>query len=264
MIVRMLAVVQLVAFVVIGAAIVEPDRDRVLSGHWLETIYPWWAAALVTAGAVCACAVLLLGRSLPVVVAGATAVTAVSSAQLAGLGVVAFKHLEPAFGMGGVYAGSLDALRRLAVVIGIAGVLGALSAVASLIAQRQFRSSVSSTARAMHLVAGVLVILLLPVTISQGDSDMLDATSLGAVALIYSLPWGVAILAGGWSSRAVGLTALVACALSAAISALARSMAYLIHPDPTVVFAVVGLAMAALAVARLAQSEATTGGPRLS
>jgi len=55
----------------------------------------------------------------------------VGAAQIAGLGLVAVKHQEPPFGMGGGYAGNPENLARLACVIVIAGTVAGASAIAS-------------------------------------------------------------------------------------------------------------------------------------
>jgi hypothetical protein len=168
---------------------------------------------------------LLLGAGLtlllattPTVAVVAAAVGLVPAAQLAGAGVVAARHWHPAAGISGP---GLWTNQPMLVGLAFAGALAAavagLAMLGLLAANRRDLptfSAVSIAGRA-SIVIGVLVAILLPIALSIGDRDAHDLTSLGAFALLWSLPWGGALALTAWLPRA----AAVATGLTVAVSA---------------------------------------------
>jgi hypothetical protein len=215
---KALATVNVLAFSIAGVAITIPDPARFVR-HWSDaTIYPWWAALYVVVGVGASIvSVLYPQRSWAPVV---PTVLIVLAAQIAGLGLVAVKHWEPSFGMGGGYAGSPENLVRLAWVIAIAGTVAGASAIAQLVLLKVF--PVRSPGRTMLLLGGIgaLVLLLLPLGIAAGDPGLRDVTSLGAFVLLYSGPIGVTVIATAWLSERLRTAALASSTVAAALSAL--------------------------------------------
>src|SRR5690242_8600368 len=109
---------------------VAPGFPRLVRDWSGGTIYPWWAELYVVVGVVASVVSMLLRNRARLVVPAALVVMA---AQLAGLGLVAVKHWEPSFGMGGGYAGQLPELVDLAWVVGVAGCVAAVAAIAQLV-----------------------------------------------------------------------------------------------------------------------------------
>ncbi|GAB7045575.1 hypothetical protein [Catenuloplanes indicus] len=66
--------------------------------------------------------------------------------------------------------------------------------------------------------AGALIVLGLPVALVTGP-HVSPLTMMGQVALLYSVPWGAAVAAGGWLGRPERIAALAAALLSAALVA---------------------------------------------
>ncbi len=195
-----------------------PDRSRFVMDWSGATIYPWWAAIYVLVGvAASIVSILFRDRSWASVVPIALVVMA---AQVAGLGFVAVKHWEPSFGMGGGYAGQLDELVRLAWVVGVAGSIAAVSAIAQLVSLQVFPLRTSARKALLFGGAGALILLVLPYGIAEGDPGLQDLTSFGAFVLIYSGPLGVTVAAVAWVPGRLHVTAIASCAVAATLSAL--------------------------------------------
>ncbi len=136
----------------------------------------------------------------------------------------AHKHWLPAFGFGGGYAGDAHNLRLLAWVVAGPGILAAVAAFAQLVVQHDWPRPGVTGVRWSRVGIGVVVLVGLPFLISTADSRLTDRTSLVALALIYSIPWGLSLVGSGWLSRDGVLGVLVACFSSAALSTLAPSI----------------------------------------
>ena len=198
---------------------VAPGFPRLVRDWSGGTIYPWWAELYVVVGAVASIVSILLRNESRAVLVVPTALV-VMGAQLAGLGLVAVKHWEPSFGMGGGYAGQLHELVGLAWVIGVAGTVATLAAVAQLVAAGAFPIRASVPGALLFGGVGLLILLTLPIGISEGDAELQDLTSFGAFVLIYSGPIGATVAATAWLVRSLRFTAIASCAAAAAISAL--------------------------------------------
>ncbi len=224
----------LVSFVLIGCCLFVRDEPSQTGTGLHSTIYPWWLWVLVVVGAGSAAA-SLFGRQSKPIQAGAPAVAAVAAAQLASSGVVAFRHWQPASGMGGTYGGRIHTLETLAFVVGLAGLLGVLICLWLLIRHRDLPQRTSTSVRAVSVTAGLIVAVGLPLGLALTASEM-RLTRLGAVSLIYAWPWGLALIAVGWVSRFTGLAASGAVVVTAALAVIGPQMTDLVSGKPAPVF----------------------------
>lgn len=201
------------------------------------TIYPWWAWVLAVGGVAAGAALLLPGngRAARTVRGAAPCVAAVAAAQLAGTGVVGAKHWNPAMGMAGPLLANLEAVQRAGLALGAVGLVAALVATALLVRERGRRP------RWLLVLAGVGLTLVLPFVISRGQADMLDVTSLGAMGLVYSGPWGAGLVAAGVVRDALVRPMLVVVAGSALLAAVGPQMDSLVTVGSRSVFATVVL-----------------------
>lgn len=149
--------------------------------HWILV------ALLVAAG------VTLARATSPTLTATAAAVGLAPAAQLVGVGIVAGRRWHPVAGMSGPGIWANQGMLEI-----IAGA-GALAAAVALLAfvrvlgvarRAQPEPAGVSTAGRGCVVIGVLVAVSLPLLLAIGDPFAHDITSLGAVALLWSLPWG--------------------------------------------------------------------------
>ena len=212
------ALVQLLGFGIAGAAMAAPEFPRLLSDWPGGTIYPWWAAAYVVLGTAVSVMSLAVPDDHPVLVVRAAVTVLVLAGQVAGLGLVAVKHWLPSFGMGGAYAGEPDQLARLAWVVGVAGIVAALAAVGQLVASRSFPVPAPRSDVLLLGGAGALVVLALPLAMSEGSDELLDVTSLGAFVLIHAGPVGCCVAASAWLPQRLRSAVLASCAVAAACS----------------------------------------------
>jgi hypothetical protein len=213
---RSWAALQLLCFLLVGAAMSAPEFPRLLSDWSGGTIYPWWAPAYVVVGVILSGVCAALEDDQPML----PAVLVVLAGQLAGLGFVAVKHWEPSFGMGGGFAGRPDQLAQLAWVVGAAGIVAALVGVGQLVAAGAF--PIPAVRRDALLLGGtgMLVVLVLPFAIGEGTSELLDVTSLGAFVLLYSAPIGGCVIGAAWLRGRLRGAVLGSCAAAAACSGL--------------------------------------------
>jgi predicted membrane protein len=222
-----------VAFAVIGAALLRRDHF----GSQTDTIYPWWVWVLVVVG-VCAGLVSGVGPRAGARVARiAPAIAAIAAGQLSGTGFVAFKHWEPASGMGGAYGTHLGELKRMAVVIGITGLVAVVLSLGQLVADGDLPYRAPRPLRVLCCVAGGLVVVGVPSIIAALNGDMRDLTSWGAMGLIYAGPWGVALIAVGWLARPTAIAALATVSLGACLALVGPQMTDLVFGNPAPAFA---------------------------
>lgn len=220
------AVVGLGGFLVIGACLFWTDPGG-LADHWSSlTIYPWWTLVLVGAGLV-ASTVALLSRTASRARC-ASGVAGVVAAELSGLGIVASQHWQPSFGMGGGYAGDVRELERLALSIGVTGALVALVSLGQVLLLRSEPASVSRRARRTATLVGAGMVVVVPPAIGIGAGEDRDLTSLVAYALIYSAPWGLAVIVTGWLDRLTATAVLVTCSTCALLVAVGPQMTDLV------------------------------------
>lgn len=246
---RWCALLSAMCFLLIVVCVLAPGPGRALRSWQSATIYPWWALAMALGSlAVALASVLSPGRT---VVAVAAAANGVCAAELAGLGLVARKHWQPAFGMGGGYSGSLPTLEWLALAVFVAGLAGAGLSLRRLVLAGELPAPASRGARRVASTVGAALVLLLPVAIGAGGRDQLDATSLGAYALVYSAPWGVATGLTGWLVGGAARAVLATCAACAALALGGPQMVDLVDPQPYVAFGLTLTVLLALLWLRL-------------
>lgn len=229
--------------------------------HGNELILPFyatWVAALVGAGGLAGVALVLLRRSGP-----AAAVALVVSVQLAGTAVVAHKHARPASGIGGLFPADVAMIERRAVVVALAAAAAAVVCVLRLVPPAEDR--VGRRLRVLGTTAGVIVAGLVPVAVAVTDAEMQDATSLGAMGLVYGLPWGVGLVAAGWLPRAQAVAAAGTVVGSALLALTGPVLPDLIQgrPEPAFAVALLGalMVLAVRAAARPAPVSARPASP---
>ena len=107
--------------------------------------------------------------------------------QLAGIGIVAMKHWRPWFGMTGAYR-HLALLQLLAALLALAGLVVAVVCVWQLVAAKGLPVRTSGLARWAFVAVGGLVAMGLPWLLVGSAVAGSRATTLGAAALMFSLP----------------------------------------------------------------------------
>jgi hypothetical protein len=180
-----------------------------------------WAHLILVALLLISGLMLVLNAANLKVVAVAAALGLVPAAQLGGAGIVAVRHWHPAAGMSGpgVWANQ-------PMLVGMAGA-GALAAGIALLVLLRVLVLVASpravptpsnltTVGRFSVVIGALAFVSLPLLLSIGDPDAHDLTSLGAFALLWSLPWGGALALTALLPRAAAIATGLTVAVSAA------------------------------------------------
>lgn len=130
----------------------------------------------------------------------ALAVGPVVAAQVAGTGVWAAKHWESFYGVTGGGGVSLTLLQGLAVLLVAGGVAAGVACMAQLAGEGYLRRP-SSGRGWLLLTLGIVVALALPWVIAAGEPQYTDFTSIGAFALIYSIPWGGGLVGAALLTR---------------------------------------------------------------
>jgi hypothetical protein len=180
----------------------------------------------------------------------ASAVAAVTAAQLAGMGLVAFKHWKTHAGYG-ANVGNVTEQRALAALMALTCAAALIVVAWRLVTWGDIPARVAVVPRWAAAAGGLSLVLWLPGSIGGSLPDNHDATSLVAYALIYSLPWGVAVALSGWTARPTALTGLLAVSASAALASNGEPMIDLVlghqaQHRPFAIAAAVALAVAGL------------------
>ena len=221
-----------IAAVILAAVVfVVPGAGFTYFGGWtLPPLYDWAMLVLIA----CAGLGLLLGDA-------GVGLTAVAGAALAGTGVVATRRWYTSGGFGAGPALNLGLLQVLAALLAIAGFVLVASGARTVRRIRQ-RTMVSVVVCAS---AAVTVFAVPPLF---GPDSYSTATQLGSYALMYSLPWALAIVLVGWADLRTALGGLVVAAVHIVCLALDRwPMIPMRHRIPGLAVAVASLAVAALA-----------------
>lgn len=205
----------LVCAMVAGSAASVPGRLSRGAGLQNEWNYFWvlWALllGLAVAGATLAARPRWGGA--------AAVVAAVLAVQVGGHGIVAVRDW---FNTAGASGGMRQS--ELAWVVGFAAVVAVCATVAGCVSAAVLWREPSGgwrglrPARPGYLWAGLLVMLGLPMALA-GGLHYPAMTMIGQFALLYSLPWGAALAAGGWLDRRERTAALTAVILSASLVA---------------------------------------------
>ena len=126
----------------------------------------------------------------------------VSAGMLAGVSVVAYKRWHPAGGMSGCgLPRNHYALQSMSILAAAAGALAFLACLGVL-----RRLGMGARREVLPLGVGALVAVLLPIVLAVGGPDTRDVTSLGAFALLWSLPWGLSLALSAWLVRPAAVT----------------------------------------------------------
>jgi hypothetical protein len=191
----------------------------------------------------------------------APAVGLVLAAQVAGTGCWAAKHWEPFYGMSGGVA-PLRQMQVLAGVLVLCGVMAGAASLWQLAATGELRLPAGWPGAWVCTGVGLLIVAVLPWIIAAGEPDYTDFTSIGAFALIYSIPWGGALAVAGWLRRSPALAVTGAVAGTAVWALVGPSMGDVGPSNPAAGFAVaalVALVLGVLIVRRPGPAEGSDG-----
>lgn len=170
-----------------------------------------------------------------------------AATQLVGTGLVAWRRWHTSAGFG-TKALNEELLRFLSLCLAAAGSIGAVACLTALWGDRALRRIRPVDAL---LVVGAIVaaVVAVAVPIAMGHEAGARLTQVGAHALMYGLPWGLALLLGALVDR----TSAIAAALVVLISAMALLGDIVMIPAPRADagFAVAAVAVAVLVVAAL-------------
>jgi hypothetical protein len=261
---RLLGIVVTVSIATTAAALTVPKFPFSRDLHYRSgvTIYPWWIWALIAAGMIAGLVMAGWPGRGTAVRSGASAVAFVAAAQLAGTGIVGRQHWRPATGIGGVsgeaYA-DLPTYERIALLMGVLGLLAAAAALVSLPLVGALVRSTAASVRIACVAVGLATIVIVPLAIVPSGANGRDLTSWGAVGLIYAGPWGAALIVAGWLSRPAAVAMAVATLGSILLAFAGPQMADLI-PTPRGTFGLAGVG--AVVVLVLLVSAGRPRGPR--
>ncbi len=177
-----------VCALVLGAAMAVPAGQRLDGSR--HTLYPM-ADWIFLAGLAIAGALIAAGRG-PVRVA--TVIGCTCATQLAGMGIFAVKHTGQAIGSGYLAGGHADRLRLAAGVLALAGLLAAGLCLLVLRDSGVLAGPVSPVRQSVSVLAGALVLLVLPLALSIPATDRRDITSLVGYLVLFALPWAFALV----------------------------------------------------------------------
>jgi hypothetical protein len=149
----------------------------------------------------------------------AAVVAAIVAAQVAGNGVVAVRDWFNVNGVHGVAQGNLATVVTYAAAVAVAATVAACVGLAVLWQEPVEGWRGVRPTRPVFVVAGVFVAVLLPAAIATAWHDT-DLTTLGQLALTYSLPWGGGLAAVGWLNRRAATAAFLTVAGSVIVTAV--------------------------------------------
>jgi hypothetical protein len=172
--------------------------------------------------------------------AAAAGVTLISAGLVFGTAVWAMKSWASYRGVIGLDFQRVDKMEQLTVFVVAASLVAASLALSWLALSGGISTNAGTKLRNASVVAGVITILVVPpmIGIGSGDEAMMDVTSLGAFALRFSLPWGMAFILAAFLVRPAALGALT----TAAAGMAWWGVALLSYPD-LVLAAIFGLVL---------------------
>lgn len=211
-----------------------------LTAVWVELI------ALIVVGC------LLALRSDREVRAISASVGAVLSAQMTGSALYAIRRWVPIGGFGGGIK-NIGTVRLLALAMALTAILAGVACVIVLMQESCLRPSTSRSSLSV-LGCGLALVLGLPLVLGVGGGATTDLTSIGAYALMFSLPWGVGVMGAAWLPRTPALAVLVTVAVSACLlilsSALRPNVVEIHDPAAGVAFVIAMTSIAGAAIMR--------------
>lgn len=190
----------------------------------------------------------------------AAAAGLVVGAQLAGTGAWAVKHWEPFFGTRG---GSqrLPELRALAALLVLCGLVAAACCLRVLVLGRVRSPRAAASTSRSALAVGVAVTAGLPWVLARGEARFTDVTSLGALALVFSIPWGGALVLAGWLPYGPSLALTGSVAVLATVALVGPGIGDIGPSHPVGGFLLAVVAATGLAI-RLGRAGSLPGGSR--
>ena len=215
----------------------------------------------VLAGTLLALGVVMLLPRLSAARGPTAAAATVIATMLVGTAVVAYRHWEPAAGMGGCGVwNNQPTLKTLAVLTVLADVAAAALALRSLLGGARTGPTRVSRGRDVNrtvaLLVGVVVAVSLPLSVGSGNPETQDLTSYGAYALLWSLPWGAALLLSGWLPTRQALAVFAAVLLGAVCAADPVELVSAVRPAVATVIGVLGVVVVGLSRVVGARSSA--------
>lgn len=174
---------------------------------------PYPAGLWVVLAGVVVVGLALVSRLGDAVRSSAAAVGVVLSMQLIGAGIYAIKRwrvqvLRPLLTV------NTGLVRGLAVAMAAAMLASSVTCLVVLIRSDGFPARTTRAMRTTAAAVGLITILGLPWAVGFGGTDTTDLTSIGAYALLYSVPWGVGLVGVGWLDRSPAMAILVAIVVS--------------------------------------------------
>ena len=143
-------------------------------------------------------------------------VVLISAGLMFGTSVWAVKHWTPFGGITNIAPRRTDAMADLSLMLVVAALVAGLLAAGWLYRSGALTTGTAKNVRTASIVAGTITIIALPlmIGIGSGNDELMDVTSLGTFALLYSLPWGFAFFLASFLMRPAALGALTTAAMS--------------------------------------------------
>jgi hypothetical protein len=181
----------------------------------------------------------------------ACGVSLVLAAQLAGSAIYAFRRWVPIGGFGGGVK-NIVLVRAAATTMAVAMVIASLMCLSALLREGGIRNPFPRAVRAFVLGAGAGVVCGLPLILGDGRSPTTDLTSIGAYAILYSIPFGGALIATAWLADvpAFGVLGTIAVGATLAIPWQPTRTIVEIH-DSTAGFLLVVIAVGLVGLVRI-------------
>jgi hypothetical protein len=214
-----------------------------LSGRSVYTASQWVLALTLVGAGVVAVVTRRAASSCALAAAG------VFAAQLAGAGLVGYRHWVPWSGMGGGSLQHPSVLKGIGIALAGGCLVAVVSCVLGLIARQAFAvRATRPVGRVATVAIGTVMVGLIPLTLAGGQSDRLDWESQGAFSLLYAIPWGVSIAVSAWLVRPAALGVHAAVGISAVVASQTAGM--MSTSDQSLGFGFAALAALAVAVSR--------------
>ena len=198
----------LICATIVAAGVISvrgSNADDCCGSRTIYDLGTWWL--IVLAGSA---ALLVRVARRPRVLSVGGAIALCIGPQIVGAGLVAHRRW---FTSAGFYNGpdrNIVEIRQLALLLALVGVVTTIAGSRVLWTHgRRLAQEISPNARRVAFIAAGGIALTLPYWIGHGRPGSMTTTALGAHALMYSLPWGLALAATtwlhDWPARIVGI-----------------------------------------------------------
>jgi hypothetical protein len=161
---------------------------------------------------------LLLASSSRSVLLGSLAAVVVLAGQLSATGIVAFRHWSALCGPSACNLLQVDVERPLAVVLAVTMFVVAVTGATALLRAGAFLVPPALWVAVVAVAAGGLIAAVLPFVLGERRS-----TAMAGYAFVYSLPWGLTLVATAWLRRIPALAAAAVVVASSAGVAVTKS-----------------------------------------